>query len=377
MAIEGVAIEGVIETGRERKISSRGDIIVLREGQSWAAAGYKGYPLGGSVLIKWRICVEEEEEKCKAGAIPEIPLEDAIAKRSLGLKVMCSFNGLLCLAPEKDLHPIVIYNPITKVYRVWPKTKATKTIVEFHQIGLGFDPSTNKYKVVRIYNCRDEGGCRLASACEVITSGEISWRKIVVLADTDRVLFSGSQGPVVHNGSIYWTIVRTCHPFDRELILRFDIRKEVFQAICFYPYIKAPPDQCRYRARNLQLQILGQGLFLLDHDGEFLHSWRLTLLDSVDGTMFRYNNSVKMKFPKRGWHWYIQSFVCMPSPGKFLLERVESERAGSHQDLKLVYYSSEHGKFLKLKVSGLPEWYRSRCFKPSLLPVEGVFPTHL
>lgn len=104
-----------------------------------------------------------------------IPIE----KMLVDLQIMCSCNGLLCLASDKNLDPVVIYNPITRERVILPLSNS-KSVIYYQQAGLGFDPSTDKYKVVRSYT--GFISMHKVGRFEIISLGESSWNKGISIA---------------------------------------------------------------------------------------------------------------------------------------------------------------------------------------------------
>ncbi|KAK9277865.1 hypothetical protein L1049_027422 [Liquidambar formosana] len=224
----------------------------------------------------------------KARVISEIPLEDVGAR---GIRIMCSCNGLLCMASGLELNPVVIYNPVTKEYIVLPKSEQNFGLWG-HQVGFGFNPVIKKYKVVRIYETYTNGNIH-NNRGDIITLGESSWRQIHV---PYRLLYTGCHGPIFCGGALHWIINREFHN-GLEFILRFHISKEVFQGILLPTSAKAPKYEPVYFTCNLQLLNVGRVVTLVDHDGQAMHVWALMGNKSGDHIFCTYN-SFKMKLTK-------------------------------------------------------------------------------
>ncbi|KAJ4826876.1 hypothetical protein Tsubulata_032456 [Turnera subulata] len=188
----------------------------------WSQSGGKLFFLGTT-----------EGEKAKE--LCNIPLlGGSVTRRSIS-----SCNGLLCIAPtdeddESETPPIVVCNPITKEHTVLPKPEDIGQYGFENQVGIGFDPSTNKYKVARIYYLAmndNESHC----FCEIITLGEKnSWRKIDLPFE---VLPLESGGAVFWEGALHWICSSekeeriSGYIFMKVCILRLDMSKEEFHLI--------------------------------------------------------------------------------------------------------------------------------------------------
>ncbi|KAJ4834333.1 hypothetical protein Tsubulata_048667 [Turnera subulata] len=168
------------DTGR-RRFSSR-----------WSQSGGKLYFLGTTEG-------EKVKELCK------IPL---LGGSSVERRSISSCNGLLCIAPTHDSEtPIVVCNPITKEHLVLPKTDQDGHEGFGNQVGIGFDASTNKYKVARMYNLTTNDN-QSYSFFEIITVGEEkSWRKIGLPLNGFKVIPTESGGAVFWEGALHWCLV--------------------------------------------------------------------------------------------------------------------------------------------------------------------------
>ncbi|KAJ4840203.1 hypothetical protein Tsubulata_002954 [Turnera subulata] len=179
----------------------------------WSQSGGKLFFLGTT-----------EDEKAKE--LCNIPLlGGSVTRRSIS-----SCNGLLCIAPtdeddDSETPPIVVCNPITKEHTFLPKTEDGQEGF-WNKVGIGFDASTNKYKVARIYYLTmNDNESRWF--CEIITIGEEkSWRKIDLPFNVIPLEESG--GAVFWEGALHWICMGE---WGALFILRFDISKEEFQLI--------------------------------------------------------------------------------------------------------------------------------------------------
>ncbi|XP_010920812.1 F-box/kelch-repeat protein At3g06240 [Elaeis guineensis] len=171
-----------------------------------------------ALILSWRCNIEFSLKQFEEGR----PLSEKlyfIGPKRLPCYVMTnSCNGLICVL---GLRSAIMVNPGTgKVIMLPEGTIACNNSKLPISGGLGFDVSTGEYKVVRFVHCLD-----LTVACEVLTLGSQSWRRIsnAPLPDTVRP-------PVVVNEAIHWTAKSDRHD-GPEVAVSFDIRRETFGVI--------------------------------------------------------------------------------------------------------------------------------------------------
>nr|XP_023911774.1 F-box protein At3g07870-like [Quercus suber] len=131
-------------------------------------------------------------------------------------------NGLLCFAKNYDDRVLVLFNPLRQEVIALPPHRASYTSKSTY--GLGFDSSTNTYKVVRVFS---RGGSFNMGA-EVYTLGTSSWRPI---SKGPLCLLAGR--PIFACGALHWFVYAHV---DRDAlkgkyIVSFDVGKEEFGSI--------------------------------------------------------------------------------------------------------------------------------------------------
>ncbi|KAK1377757.1 F-box domain-containing protein [Heracleum sosnowskyi] len=193
-----------------------------------------------------------------------------------------SDRGIVCVAVCKSgwisfseaRYPTSIYlwNPATKHYKVIPPHRCYDKYEKVN-VGFGFDPIDNDFKVVRVV------GSPFPS--EVYSANLNAWRKIGPIPTDIRPLYNFN---VCINGLLCWT--------GDEGILAFDLYKEVFTCVTKFP--KESTFSCITDFNNSIAVITGKGingkinLWTLD-DVECLRvggvveaSWTLTLSIDTD-----------------------------------------------------------------------------------------------
>ncbi|KAA8541070.1 hypothetical protein F0562_025033 [Nyssa sinensis] len=182
------------------------------------------------------------------------------------LSIMGSCNGFLCMASERSPNPVIICNPITREQICLPESVPDFSFFD-HHIGLGYDLSTMKYKVVRMYMENSE-----FNRFWIITLGESSWRQ---LDAPYRVLFWGIVGPIYCEGALYWIIDKVSHSVGNEYILVLDLSDEEFRTIMNPSNIRMPMYNPNLYDGNLQLLNLAGIITLIEDECRLMHVWRV------------------------------------------------------------------------------------------------------
>ncbi|KAM7463952.1 hypothetical protein LguiA_032073 [Lonicera macranthoides] len=232
-----------------------------------------------------------DAEDYKSREIPGFPLADV--NSYYGVNIMCFLDGLICVASDKDLNPVVIYNPLIRGdYIVLPKTEIHNISEAFQSVALGFDPSINKYKTVRM----------LTIDRSIMPWGEFSIKGQSIGSST---ILLYSMGKALVTAVVV------------EFILEFNVTKEVFGAVSFPPSVRAPKHRVdrKLLAFNLQLHVFEGGtLALMENDGPLLHIWRLV---KQNGTRVAGYSSIRIELPYRNAQ--IRSLLCPTSKEEDLL----------------------------------------------------------
>ncbi|KAL6973506.1 hypothetical protein U1Q18_027693 [Sarracenia purpurea var. burkii] len=281
-------------------------------------------------------------EKRKTRRIPiEKMLED--------LQIMCSCNGLLCLASRKKLDPVVIYNPITRERVILPPSNL-KSSVYRHEVGLGFDPSTGNYKVVRAYtgfSCR-----RKVRKFEIISLGESSWRD---LNAPRSILNRDGWGVVFWKAALYWTMNKGIST----IIVQFDLSDEKFRVISFPRYFSS-------RHVSLGLIEVGGHLTLVQNNSSVVKFWRITENEVGQDPSFCLQDTFDSHVKWGGG--FCCSFVCQMDQESYLLQVGFWDCQHQFRE-NFTQYFPEKIKYSSVELQGLPESFKTVCFKPSLVPL--------
>ncbi|KAI3943248.1 hypothetical protein MKW92_024912 [Papaver armeniacum] len=143
-------------------------------------------------------------------------------------------NGFFCFVDVSN-GATRIYNLGTRRVTPWAQTciplQRGPFVEQTPTYGFGFDPLTNNYKVLCIWeiSSRSAFNREITRICEVLTvGGENQWRKI---DEVPPVRLYGPPDGVYANGSIYWRNAGAsfCNPPADELIVAFDVGTEKFR----------------------------------------------------------------------------------------------------------------------------------------------------
>ncbi|XP_062170105.1 F-box protein At3g07870-like [Alnus glutinosa] len=289
-----------------------------------------------------------DTERCNIRKIPfkKMQLPSCSKYKLNRFRLVCSCNGLLCIALSDEIDPVIILNPITRESVILPSPERRIRAVS-NQIGFHFDPSSGKYKVVR--ECRSMGNHKHISI-EIITLGESSWREL-----SAPVPVKFNQGRAVFwNGAFHWKIEDSDYRSGDKCILGFNISDEKFYTISCH---------VKFGVQNYELLVLGGCLTLVEHDVHLMKIWKVSGTKSQGfylsfqctyDTHVRWNNSL------------FYSVIWKTSHDSFLLKVTHSD-SKARLNQHLVQFFPEKALYSPLKIPGLPPNFSSVCFKPTLV----------
>ncbi|XP_058195353.1 F-box protein At3g07870-like [Rhododendron vialii] len=286
------------------------------------------------------VLVDMEKHKTR-----RIPLEKMFQE----LQITCSCNGFLCMAPPKKLDPVVIYNPITGDRLILPLSNS-KSKVSCQVVGLGFDASTNKYKVVRAYTGLSSR--RKVRRFEIISLGESSWRE---LSAPQRIVNRDSSGVTFLSGALYWTMSKGTST----IVVQFDLTDEKFRVISFPRY---------FSSRHVSLGLIDiRGIVtLVQGDSNTVRLWRIGDGEGEDELSFYFYISYDTHVKWGGG--FSCAFLRQINQESYLLQ-VGYWNSQNERLEHLTQYFPDKVQFLDLKLRGLPDSFKTVCFKPSLVPL--------
>lgn len=286
------------------------------------------------------LLVDIEEQKTR-----RIPVD----KMLLGLRIMCICNGLLCLALGNKIDPVVIYNPITREHVVLPSPGSKPTLCN-HKVGLGFDPSSGKYKVVQAYTLYSNNG--KMTRFEIISLGESSWRE---LSAPQGMLDLAVLGVVFWNGALYWKMI---DGIDIDIV-EFNLSDEKFHAITF-------PENFSHFQPQAPLQLMDSGGFLtiVERSSGQIKLWRLMRNkigeDSSVSLQQTYDTHVN-------WGNAVYYEIIGDSTHNSYLLKVGFRNSQCERCEHLTQFFPQKRQYSHLDIPSLPDRFYTVCFKPSLV----------
>lgn len=198
--------------------------------------------------------------------------------------ILGSCNGLICFNTRLDnsfyLQPAYICNPITREYIVIPNIERKRFLS-----GFGYIPSTKEYKVVRIYNSKEDPDYGIT---QVYTLGSgIGWRNSRKM---DYNVLSFRQLGAFANGAIHWVD-------SRGSIVAFDLIDEEFRLLSSSPPCSLPA--------FVELHVFGGFLCACHHSIGGFDTWVLRKNknnhDVVWSKEFSSSFGEPINFTKSGW----------------------------------------------------------------------------
>lgn len=146
------------------------------------------------------------------------------------LRIVGQCDGIICLNTFFD--DVVLCNPAIKEFEFLPKSCLVPpqdedgfvTVSYTGNLGFGYDSNAKDYKVVRI---AQSGNYKYPTRVEMYTLGTHSWREIK--NDIKIRVFTFGSSPLYLKGIHFWMAFTPEN--DREVILSFDMRNELFNQI--------------------------------------------------------------------------------------------------------------------------------------------------
>ncbi|KAJ8766490.1 hypothetical protein K2173_022549 [Erythroxylum novogranatense] len=141
------------------------------------------------------------------------------AWKSYWIDVVGSCNGLLCIAPNENT--LFLFNPSTRESKRIEKALMFELGVDAHLCchGFGYDSTGDDYKVVRI------GSGSVVSVYSLRTD---SWRRIGNFPYNNSSVY---ESGLLLNGSVHWAVYSKEGEKPKNLVVAFDLEKEVFRDI--------------------------------------------------------------------------------------------------------------------------------------------------
>ena len=238
---------------------------------------------------------EEEEEKEKEEEVEQEEEEidcPSILREAIKFTVCSQCDGLLCVAVKMvERVALIVWNPSLREYIELPPTPHPKIFDSLH--GIGYDPHSQDYKVVRISQGRHRMYCK--PAVHVLALKTQVWKRV---RNAPPILCMDEAIPL--NGSLYWT-------GESGLILRFDLVTEKFSVVLLHVY----KTWCWSKLVNIRGSLCLAGLHSkLD---EFVRVWSLSPKDVWNRLLTTHASSFLKSCTPPGFTWssaFILRLLC-------------------------------------------------------------------
>ncbi|XVE81273.1 hypothetical protein DITRI_Ditri15bG0050500 [Diplodiscus trichospermus] len=256
------------------------------------------------------------------------------------VELVGSCNGLICLVV--DYKDFILWNPSTRQSRELPKPKHRPN--RFSVYGLGYDFSTDDYKLLRVarqYPAIASDEAKL----EVLSMTTNVWRRIPDL-QTDQMKLDGCG--IFLNGSLHF-LARKVSSLNK--ILSFDLAKEKFHELV------PLPDRLEenHYVGVLGLGVSGDCLCLFIECGENLYEGWVMKEFGVKSSWTRLFSSPVDPWP--GYKYY-QSALCYTKDGKVLID---------FDGYRLDMFDSKEQRFENLAIRNNWDWFHSIAYTESLV----------
>ncbi|TKY72232.1 F-box protein CPR30 [Spatholobus suberectus] len=163
---------------------------------------------------------------------PPVPLNHPLMCYSNKITLLGSVNGLLCISNVAD--DIAFWNPSLRKHRILPylpvprRADPDTTLFAARVHGFGFDTFTGDYKLVRISYFVDLHDRSFDSQVKLYTLRANAWR---TLPSMPYALCCARTMGVFVGNSLHWVVTRKLEPDQPDLIIAFDLRREIFREV--------------------------------------------------------------------------------------------------------------------------------------------------
>ncbi|XP_026451591.1 F-box protein At3g07870-like [Papaver somniferum] len=252
--------------------------------------------------------VKEKSYKIKNKMINIPPIKDRAQFDSEHFMIS-SCNGLICSSMRHHQlnDPIHIFNPVTREYAYLPRYTCEEENGAYEMMsGFGYSPSTDQYKVVRIYHKRND---KWYFQVYVLGNENNKWKEEKEIPNS---LFHnvGGKGVFV-NGEIYWLD-------QASKVATFDIADEEFHHIASPPLVEEVGSTIEKR-----LCVFGDWLCLVH---------RISALGGFDPRfdiwlLKKKNNDINVQQNgTRNWNKEFTVYSICRNPGKFFFPLVFTKK---------------------------------------------------
>ncbi|CAN6709804.1 unnamed protein product [Malus baccata var. baccata] len=257
-------------------------------------------------------------------------------------KVVNSCNGFLCLSSPVTNDPVVVCNPITGEFIHLPESASKcEKEKESYDCGFGFNPKTNEYKVLRIFQQREP----YTKVAEVHTLGTGSWKFV----GTAPFFLSMLEHTTYVKGALFY------YESLGYTIYSFDLDTEKFESV------PSPPIRLE-KSWTVSMGVLGDCLCLCDCDVLRIKFWVLD--DHGAQKIWRQKISVYTENCGR-WPYGLYKSMNYLKNGALLMFH-------SRTNSFFYYHPRRYRKAIYLKIRGFKSDFEAISHVPSLISLKDI-----
>ncbi|XP_045811049.1 putative F-box protein At1g53550 [Trifolium pratense] len=226
--------------------------------------------------------------------------------------IINSCNGLLCLSDPSTENPLAICNPVTGEFIRLPKaTKApfklnTNGVRMKGHSGLGFQPKTNEYKVIKMRIRHVERAKEWVFErviLEVNTLGSPSWRNVEV---DPRISILSLEYPTCVNGVFHWIKLDG----QQRSILCFCFESERLQPFPSPPHVFENHNNEIHDNRRISMGELKGFIYICDLNFSLVTMWVMNEYGIEESWTKAYN--IETSFNSRSYSFSWRHGFCWP-----------------------------------------------------------------
>ncbi|XVE78907.1 hypothetical protein DITRI_Ditri14bG0015600 [Diplodiscus trichospermus] len=269
-----------------------------------------------------------------------------------GTEILGSCNGLLALFNGEE--EIALWNPSTRKSLMLPVTEIEFPpwcfICQFIVYGLGYDPISDDYKLVRMVQFYGKDADSFDSEVKVYSLKTNSWRRI---KDFPFYLKYKRGYGVLANNALHWVVSKKPESDTKSFVVALDLGTEEYRVVDL-------PD-CLDKEFHMNVKALGGCLCMVANYWEF-HVVDIWIMKEY-GVKESWTKLLTVKQPEVISDFeFVFPLAYSKNGDKVLLNQ---------DDIKFVWYDLKSKRVKNVRIRGAPRSFEAEMLVGSLVPLNG------
>ncbi|XP_022731253.1 F-box protein CPR30-like [Durio zibethinus] len=269
-----------------------------------------------------------------------------------GTEILGSCNGLLALCNGEE--EICLWNPSTRKSLMLPVTEIEFPpwfcCAHFIVYGLGYDPVSDDYKLVRMVQFYGKYVDSFASEVKVFSLKTNSWRRI---KDFPFYLKYKRAYGILANNALHWVVSKKPESDTESFVVAFDLGTEEYRVVQL-------PD-CLDKGFHMNVKALGGCLCMI------ANYWKPYVVDIW---------MMKEYWVKESWTKLLsvkqtEVALCFDFVLPLAYSRCGDKILLNRDDEKFVWYDLRRKRVKNVKIQGAPSSFEAEMLVGSLVPLNG------